>query len=314
MVREQKIQADHSQVTTHDAMTQTSRTIYCPYTDREVPESVTSSEHIIPLSLGGVNGFEIPVDAAFNSQAGHELDGALANEFLFALDRTKYDARGHSGREPVATFRKASYGENERQAHVHLHRKHGIHVWDVRDREYKKGVGSVRVNTSLNIDLPVRFTAKVALAAGYYVYGDLFRQYVDHHQLRDVMNIDPAKLDRNKGATELGLDHLSVRIDHYLHEAPSESDWKIRALRAFCSWVKGSVVVLVPGSNCLAVGVGLMSRYLAMVNVPAKTESFPNRDCYAWGHVVAMIDKKLKRCSWVDGLRQWVDATKPTPG
>ena len=296
MVREQKIQSDHSQVTTHDAMTQTNRTIYCPYTDREVPESATSSEHIIPLSLGGVNGFEIPVDAAFNSKAGNELDGALANEFFFALDRTKYDIRGHSGKEPEATSRKASYGENERQAEVRLHRKRGIRVWDVRDREYKKGVGSVRINASLNIDLHVRFTAKVALAAGYYVYGDLFRQYVDHRQLRDVMNIDPAKLDLNKGATELGLDHIAVRIDHYLHEAPSDSDWKIRALRAFCSWVKGSVVVLIPGPNCLAVGVGLMSRYLALVNVPAKTESFPNRDCYAWGHVIAMIDKKLKRC------------------
>lgn len=314
MVRKQKMQDDRSQVTTHEAMTQTNRTIYCPYTDREVPQSVTSSEHIIPLSLGGVNGFEIPVDAAFNSKAGNELDGALANEFFFALDRTKYDTRGHSGKEPEATNRKARYGENERQAEVRLHRKRGIRVWDVRDRAYKKGVGSVRLNASLNIDLHVRFTAKVALAAGYYVYGDLFRQYVDHRQLRDVMNIDPAKLDLNKGATELGLDHIAVRIDHYLHEAPSDPNSKTRVLRAFCSSVKGSVVVLIPGPNYLAVGVGLMGRYLALVNVPAETESFPNRDCYAWGHVVAMIDKKLKRCSLVDGLRQWVDATKPIPG
>ena len=37
------------------------RTIYCPYTDQEINEGETSKEHIIPLSLGGVNGFEIPV-------------------------------------------------------------------------------------------------------------------------------------------------------------------------------------------------------------------------------------------------------------
>ena len=150
------------------------------------------------------------------------------------------------------------------------------------------------------------------MPAGYYVYGDLFRQYVVHRQLRDVMNIDPAKLDLNKGATELGLDHLTVLIDDYLHEAPSDPNSKTLMLRVFCSWINGSVVVLIPGPDYLAVGVGLMGRYLAMINVPAKTELFPNRDSYAWGHVLAIIDKKLKRYSWMDGLKQWIDATKPT--
>ena len=70
--------------------------IYCLYSNRELPESKTNREHIIPLSLGGVNGFEIAVDATLNSEIGTALDGALANELLFALRRTKYDARGHS--------------------------------------------------------------------------------------------------------------------------------------------------------------------------------------------------------------------------
>ena len=102
-----------------------------------------------------------------------------------------------------------------------------MRVWDVHDRELKKGSGPIQISTSLNIDLPIRFAAKVALAAGYYIYGDLFRQYVDHRQLRDVMNIDPAKLDLNKGPTELGLTHLTVRIDDYLHKAPFDPDSEI---------------------------------------------------------------------------------------
>ena len=36
-------------------------TIYCPYTDRDIPLSESSPEHIIPLALGGMNGFAIPV-------------------------------------------------------------------------------------------------------------------------------------------------------------------------------------------------------------------------------------------------------------
>ena len=287
------------------------RTVYCPYTDREILESKSSSEHIIPLSLGGVNGFEIPVDAAFNSILGSEIDGKLANEFLWGLRRTEYDARGHSGKEPRATISKASYGENSRRAQVDFSHKRGVRVWDVHDREFKKGSGPIQISTSLNIDLPMRFAAKIALAAGYYVYGDLFRQYVDHRQLRDVMNIDPAKLDLNKGPTELGLDHLTVRIDDYLHETPSDPDSEILMLRIFCSWVKGSVVVLMPGQGCFCVGVGLLSYYLAMVNVPARTELFPNEGAYALGHVVAITDKEFKRYSWMDGLQRWVDASKP---
>ena len=41
-------------------------------TDRKLEERETSREHIIPMSLGGVNGFEIAVDSVFNSHSGVE--------------------------------------------------------------------------------------------------------------------------------------------------------------------------------------------------------------------------------------------------
>ena len=280
--------------------------IYCPYTDREIPESETNTEHIIPLSLGGVNGFEIPVDAAFNSKVGSELDGALANEFFWALRRTEYDARGHSGKEPYAVIRRATYGEDERVAQAYFHKTRGLSVWDARDREFKKVSGRIRISTSLSVHLPVRFTAKVALAAGYYVYGDLFREQVDHRQLRDVMCIDPAKLDRKKDPAELGLDHLTLRVDKYLAEAPDDPNSLLVWLRAFCSSVKGSVVVLMPTRASLEVGVGILGQFLGFVNVPANTTRFPKHGDYEIGHVLAVIGKKLERCSFMDGAMRWM--------
>ena len=203
--------------------------VYCPYTNREIPESGTSREHIIPLSLGGVNGFEVAVDTTFNSKVGADIDGALANEFLIAMRRTEYDAR---------------------PAQVTFNKKKGMGLWDARDREAKKVPGEFHMSASLNIDLPIRFTAKGALAAGYYVYGNLFREHVDHHQLREVMHIDPATLDLDKGPAALGLEHLTLRGDTYLHEVPPEGDLLILCLRTFCSTVRGSVVVLMPGKDC----------------------------------------------------------------
>ena len=280
--------------------------IYCPYSNRDLPENATNREHIIPLSLGGADGFEIPVDAAVNSYLGKALDGPLAGEFLFAVRRTKYNARGHSGKEPLATIKRASYGSDNRPAQVSFHSQKGLCVWDARDRkEVTESVGAFCINTSLNIDLPVRFTAKVALAAGYYVYGNLFREHVDHHQLRDVMNTNPAELVLRTSPAAPALKRLTLRVDSYLHKPPSDADIPLPALRAFCSTVRGSVVVLMPGPDCFGIGVGILGQYLGMIIAPAKTDSFPNAGDYAWGHVVAIVDGKLRRWSWVHALTQW---------
>ena len=226
---------------------------------------------------------------------------------MFALNRTKFDTRGHSGKRPVALIRRASYGESGRPAQVSFHSKEGLEVWDSRDGEYKEHVPQFEISISIDMDLPVRFAAKVALAAGYYAYGDLFRQHVDHRQLRDVMNTDVCELDLSKTPEDLGLGHLTLRADSYLREVSQEPEHdEINTIRAFCSSVKGSVVVLVPGHGCFGVGVGILGQYVATVIAPAETDTFPNDGDYARGHVLAVAGKTLKRCSWAEGLSQWV--------
>lgn len=266
---------------------------------------MTNSEHIIPLSLGGVNGFEIPVDAGFNSKIGNEVDGALANDFMWALIRTEYDARGHSGKMPKATIKDATYGDDDRLAQAHFHKKYGVALWDVRDREYHGGPNTINISTSIDIDLPMRFTSKVALAAGYYVYGDVFRQHTDHQQLRDAMNTDLSKLDATKSLDEHGLGHLTLTVDRYFDTPPA--DYNLQCVRLFCAAVSGSVVMLVPARDLFTVAVGILGQYLAMVTVPANTEAFPKKREYTWGHIVALGDKKLHRVSLADGLSQFVE-------
>ena len=90
--------------------------IYCPYVDQDIPAAQANREHIIPLSLGGTNSLEVPVDSAFNSKMGSVLDGAIAKEFLFALRRTEYDARGHSGKKPIAATSTVCLSHSARQS------------------------------------------------------------------------------------------------------------------------------------------------------------------------------------------------------
>ena len=284
--------------------------IYCPYTDRDLSESDINSEHVIPLSLGGIDGFEIQANAGFNAKVGSTLEGALAKEFIWALARTRYDARGHSGKEPKATIKNATYGDDARAAQVHFHGQKGLSLWDARDREFKKVPSTFRVSTSLNIDLPIRLAAKVALAAGYYAYGDVFRENVDHQQLRDVMCTDLSKLDLNKKPEELGLSHLTLTVDSYLHTPTA--DPLLQSIRLFCSAMHGSVVTLMPGQDFLAVAIGILGNYLAMLEVPANTEAFPNSGEFTQGHVIAVSEKELYRTSWTDGLSQFIEADKPS--
>ena len=284
------------------------RKIYCPYIDKEI-SSNCNSEHIIPLSLGGINGFEIPVDADFNSKIGSELDGALANNFSIKLRRTEYDTRGHSKKKPIVKVN-GTYGENNRKAKINLHRKLGLGIWDVRDRKFENYKGSLKFETIMSFTdlyIPIRFTAKVALSAGYYAYGNLFREHVDHQQLRYVMNIDPAYFDLNKSPKELGIDHLTLIFDDYWNKEPSDpTSWLFQA-RRYISVVPGSIVMLVPSENHFAVVVGILGKYLAMVQVPANTKSIPNIYNYRWGHVIAIINNKLIRCSCRHVLKQWVN-------
>lgn len=285
--------------------------IYCPYTDREIPEADTSPEHIIPLALGGCDKLTIPVDSGFNANLGSELDGALANDFIVAFRRTEYDARGHSQREPWAVIKDARYGEDDRPAQVRFHKHRGLRIWDARDRKLVGGKQTIQVRASVSIDLPVRFAAKVALAAGYYTYGDLFRRQVDHAQLRAVMNTDPAKLDLTKGAAALGLDHLTIRVDNYMWQPPADPGDTITVLRALCQSVRGSCVAMIRGRDSLGFAVGVLGGYVAMVNAPADVSALPNADHYAWGHVLAVVAGRLERLSLRAALLRFAGLPDP---
>lgn len=278
----------------------TSDSIYCPYTDRVLSVDDANDEHIVPLALGGANAFVIPVCRQFNSEVGSSIDGAMTKDFLVALDRTRFDARGQSGNKPTAKIKRARLAG--RPAQVDMSVRDGLRVWDAMERRELSSAETagitIECQTVIDVDLRLKFVAKVALSAGYLAYGDVFRDHVQHDELRAVMN-------QKKGET-VDQHHpgYTIRADDPLFARDPEPGSCLEIVRGVCNSFQGSIVMLMPSSGSLGVAVGVLGKYVGMLNVAADTKNFPNSGAFAWGHVVLLTKGRMQRCSLVALLKK----------
>lgn len=274
--------------------------VYCPYTDSEMSPSDCSSEHILPLSLGGMNGIELPVSRLHNSKLGSEVDGAVANDFLVMMRRNTFDVRGHSGKRPVFIAKHSSDASTDAPLQVELDRyERQLRIWDPVVRQpHSAGVPKqLHLNIRLNRDIEFRFLAKTALSAGYFLYGDLFRRKVKHDELRLIMDFTLEEMgDRKYTIQTLGDDRFTTAMHPMLLK-----------FREICkAALPSSVIGLVPSSNGLTTFAGILGEYLGMLNTPADTSAFPNEGEFIWGHLI-LFDRTngAQRMSFAEALRRF---------
>lgn len=268
--------------------------MYCPYTNQEIEPHVANIEHIIPLSLGGSNQFTINVDAEFNSEAGSKIDGALANDFLIISRRIELDARGHSNKKPSAKNKRSTMGAEERPVQVDYFNPNGFKVYDpIARRELTENEISgetFKSTFTLSRYGRLQFAAKVALAAGYFVFGEWFRQNIAHHEVRALMSFNSSSKPQDFEKFELRA------YDEFM--LASEADQLERKLdECFCGIVKGSCVYFVPGPKNIGVTVGVLGKYVATLNIPGNTDDFPFSDENDLGHAIILEDGKMERMS-----------------
>lgn len=276
---------------------------YCPYINKDLSENEANREHILPLSLGGINGFEIPVCKIFNSKVGSKIDGAVANDFLILMKRNELDIRGHSKKKPVFIAKKSTDTETGNPIQVTFDRqsKEGLKIWCPIKREYTTDGKTVSSSVTLDIDIDLKFVAKVALSAGYFAYGDLFRNHVKHEELRLIMNTDPKEMGDE-------IYDIETLVDNRFSDDKNE---QLQIFRALCKAVGGcSIVGLVPTSKTLSVFVGVLGYYMGMVNVPANTDSFPNEEEFDLGHVICPQNGMLIRTSFRRALQKLMESMK----
>lgn len=267
--------------------------IYCPYTDKDIPENQANSEHIIPLALGGLNGFEIMVDAEYQSKLGSDIDGKLANDFLVQFKRRDAYSRGHSGKECVPISKKATLGDSKRPVRAEF-AKGGLQFWDPREKRYLTGSefgGQVLTATvKINTEVRLRFVAKTALSSGYFLFDEIFRNHVAHKGLRLLMNCGPSSPPKNAKS-------LSIRLYDQFSPLPEKDREKAGFFQLLHAVAGGSSVHFGYGPANLVISVGILGQFIGMVNVAADIDQFPNDADYHLGHVVFLQNGQIQRGS-----------------
>lgn len=261
---------------------------YCIYTNKKTLDP--SPEHIIPLSLGGHDNFVIDVDRKFNNDIGSKVDGKLANDFLILFDRDKFSAVGHSNKQPTPIVKHAKLMDGTR-VQVKFS-KDGLSIFDVRSRkEIERSDSRARKfqceNITIDIDIDLIFVAKVALAAGYYAYGNDFVKNVQTDEFRKIMNFDKNNLPTSSSARVYSRFHESIDGEDMFH-----------ILKMMSEIGNCSSVILVPSSETFGVAVSILGKFLGFISVPCKSSNLINDGDYKYGHCIYIQNNQVKRFSF----------------
>lgn len=265
--------------------------MYCIYSGREIDAKSASIEHIIPLSLGGCDEFSICVEEKINSQLGSEVDGKLSQDFLIALDRVREGTRGHSRKTPEYSVK--SKGKNGRPI-ITTFKKGQLEIFDPIEKKYISSAGEIQLQASFNLYLRSRFLAKVALATGYYLFGDKFVAHADCDSLRALMMCN----DPKESASLQQDAWKEIRFYDTFTPIKKEDQGAVDTYKLFCKYISCSNVMWTYSPESIIVHVGLFDKFIGCINFKADVNTFPLSDDFWAGHVLLCRENQLVRGSW----------------
>jgi hypothetical protein len=155
---------------------------YCIYSDSYFVKKGRNKDHIISLALGGHDDFSVASETNFNSRFSNEVEDKLAKDFLIQMNRNKLKLFGH--RKESVLPSKIGNTEGGKKVRIEFDKaSKKVTVVDIKsvNKDVIKDWG--KLSFSLNFDLTdfelhLRLAAKIALGAGYFLFGDQFIQNV----------------------------------------------------------------------------------------------------------------------------------------
>lgn len=170
-------------------------TIWCPYLGANIDEAESNPEHIIPGILGGTNTFTIRVHRGKNHDLGTRLDQSMARVPLITTAIAHYDLQGHHRKTATVHWPAEVRGYAGKVIFTKDHvRFDSFRSFNEYGLNISQPLGSEHYESHLQFDrnLLLSFAAKVALGTGWYFFGDVFRDYGYHNELRSLMDSDEA--------------------------------------------------------------------------------------------------------------------------
>ncbi|MCG9750664.1 HNH endonuclease [Vibrio brasiliensis] len=256
-----------------------------------------SREHIIPLSLGGMDGFEIPVGKEINKKVGSKIDGKVSNDPFIALDRKNAQVKGHSGKLSQPVWKNVRVGDEKQPLQIRFNAPGDTEHWCPKTKAVVNPASLAGKNAEIHLKVdvisPLLFVAKVALAAGYFVYGDTFKNNADIASLQDLVNIESKNQDRVLSSSRLHF------IDRFQHEDKDLGDYLL--FKEIGELKSCSTVTLMQHQDGIVVAVSILGKFLGAVDVDAIMDKFPNEGSHRQGHVV-FLDREngIKTMSFYD--------------
>jgi len=254
-----------------------------------------SKEHILPLSLGGCNKLCIEVNSEINKILGSKIDGILANDYLISCLRRRHNLRGHSNSAPVTKFKKVKVIGTNLPVQI-THEINSKRIYDLRNRRYLTDAeySGLQFSITIPFDKHIRslFVTKVAIAAGYFIYGDEFLHYTDHESLRQYMSF---AIHRNENL----VNDLNLRfIDQFTTNADKRTIQLKDYFTLISKLLNCSSVQFILCSEHFLVNVAIAGKYIGTVNFKANAKQISNSGIYSGGHVLAIQNGILKRASF----------------
>lgn len=253
--------------------------MYCIYSGKNLNDADMNIEHIIPLSLGGCDSFTIMVGKKINSDWGSKIDGKFCNDFLIGLQQIPFDNKGHSRKKKTVNLKGTV---NERPITLSFS-KNESKIYDHIDKKYLTGQLQAKVTTALDMDIRWKFVCKVALATGYYLFGNEFAEYADCETLRKALSSENIREEK-----------LDLRI--YTSLTPvNDKDKPIHDLNVMLfKYLGGSAVNFGFGPGRIVVSVAINGKYIGTVNFKADIDKLPlNDDLHRCGCMLVCKDNKL---------------------
>jgi hypothetical protein len=275
--------------------------LYCIYSGHEVEETSMNIEHIIPLSLGGCDSFSIYVEKNINSHLGTEVDGKLSQDFLIGLDRVQAGSKGHSGKIPNYDVKKSRI---DGHPVITTFTKEGVMVFDPVGKRQLQGKGSIEIQMKLDIDIRFRFTAKVALATGFFLFGETFANYANCLSLRKIMLSKNLRETYNEDPSIF----TDIRGFDPLRTIQNNNDPNLEIYKHFCKYCNCSNVFLTYSPQSIIVHTGINGTFVGCINFPADVSKFPNDKDFWLGHVLLCKNGVLVRKSWRSALMEMSEA------